>query len=149
VRQGCEREAGKQKHNHAKHRVLIFDRHTCFLVDFGLRWRRKGFLLLQLLHFRFSLDHVDHLPIPSESFTRRGKKICKIIPQTTGQGDRVSQKMKRSGLPKVSLSRVTLRRFSVLELGCPNPHQDQLLPSRFGGLWRDVYSQRQAVAFQG
>lgn len=26
VRQGCEREAGKQKHNRAKHRVWIFDR---------------------------------------------------------------------------------------------------------------------------
>jgi hypothetical protein len=28
VRQGCEREAGKQKHNRAKHRVWIFDRHA-------------------------------------------------------------------------------------------------------------------------
>lgn len=26
VRQGCEREADKQKHNRAKHRVWIFDR---------------------------------------------------------------------------------------------------------------------------
>jgi hypothetical protein len=28
VRQGCEREAGKQRHNRAKQRVWIFDRHA-------------------------------------------------------------------------------------------------------------------------
>ena len=28
VRQGCEREAGKQKHNCAKHRVSVFDKHA-------------------------------------------------------------------------------------------------------------------------
>jgi hypothetical protein len=35
MRQGCEREAGKQKHSHAEHRVGIFDRHTCSLLYFS------------------------------------------------------------------------------------------------------------------
>ena len=35
MRQDRKPEAGKQKHNHAEHRVWIFDRHTCSVVRFG------------------------------------------------------------------------------------------------------------------
>ena len=34
LRQDCESEAGKQKHNDAERRVCIFDWHTCFRVCF-------------------------------------------------------------------------------------------------------------------
>jgi len=78
MRQDREPEAGKKKHSHADHRVRIFDRHSCSLVRFGL-WREdKRFLTLQRFHFGFALDPVVHLPVPSEDFSGRGKKICKI-----------------------------------------------------------------------
>jgi hypothetical protein len=35
MRQGCERKAGNQKHEHAKRRVCIFDRHTGSFVGVG------------------------------------------------------------------------------------------------------------------
>ena len=38
VRQGCEREGGKQKHNRAKHRVWIFGRHA----DSAIRLSGRG-----------------------------------------------------------------------------------------------------------
>src|SRR5512132_1390926 len=79
MRQDREREAGNEKHSHAEHRVWIFDRHSCSLVCFVLRCRQKRYLTLQLLHFRCSLDRIVHLPVPSESFSRRGKKISEIF----------------------------------------------------------------------
>jgi hypothetical protein len=78
MRQDREREAGKEKHSHAEHRVRIFDRHTCSLVRFGLCQSRKAVFLLQLLHFSFVLDRVVHLPVPSENVSRRGKKIQNV-----------------------------------------------------------------------
>ena len=42
MRQDRKPEAGKQKHNHAEHRVWIFDRDTCSLVCFVLRCGPKG-----------------------------------------------------------------------------------------------------------
>jgi hypothetical protein len=82
MRQDRKREAGKQKHSHAEHRVLIFDKHACALVRFGL-WRNdKRRLMLQRFHFSFALDRIVHLPVPSESFTGRGKKISKSFPPT-------------------------------------------------------------------
>jgi len=75
MRQCCKREAGKQKHNHAERCIWIFDRHTCFIGCFVLRCGPKRYLTPQLLHFSFVLDGIVHLPVPSESLTRRGKKF--------------------------------------------------------------------------
>ena len=79
VRQDREREAGNEKHSHAEHRVWIFDRDTCSIGCFVLRCETKRFLTLQLLDFRSSLARIVHLPVPSESFSRRGKKICRRL----------------------------------------------------------------------
>ena len=38
--------------------------------------------MLQLLHFSFFLDRVGHLPVSSEDFGGRGKKISKSFPAT-------------------------------------------------------------------
>jgi hypothetical protein len=77
MRQDRKREAGEQKHGHAEHRVLIFDGDTCSLVRF-VRWRDdKRLLMLQRFHFRFVLDWMVHLPVPSANVSRRGKKISK------------------------------------------------------------------------
>jgi hypothetical protein len=36
------------------------------------------------LRVSFVLDRIVHLPVPSESFSRRGKKISESLPPTTG-----------------------------------------------------------------
>src|SRR5712691_3576330 len=74
VRQSCEREAGNEKHSHAEHRVWIFDRHTCSIGCFVLRYGPKRYLTFQLLHFRSFLDRIVHLPVSSENLSWRGKK---------------------------------------------------------------------------
>ena len=79
MRQDRERQARKQKHSHGEHRVRIFDRDTCLLVCFVLRCGPKRYLTPQLLHFRSFLDRIVHLPVPSEDFAPRGKKIVKIF----------------------------------------------------------------------
>jgi len=68
--QGRERETGKQKHNHAEHRVWIF---------LGVFGGTEGFFLVQVFHFSLLLDQVGHLPVPSENVSRRGKKIWKMV----------------------------------------------------------------------
>jgi hypothetical protein len=72
-------DAGKYKHNDAKHPVWIVDRRTCSLVCFVLECGPKRYLTLQLLRFSFVLDGIVHLPVPSESFSRRGKKVSKSM----------------------------------------------------------------------
>ena len=79
MRQDRKRDAGEQKHGHAEHRVRIFVRRTCSLVRFGLWRRRKRFFLIQVFHFSFLLECIGHLPIPSESFSGRGKKNPEIF----------------------------------------------------------------------
>jgi hypothetical protein len=37
------------------------------------------YLTPQLLRVSFVLDRIVHLPVPSESFSRRGKKISKSV----------------------------------------------------------------------
>jgi hypothetical protein len=92
-------EAGKQEYKHAKHRVWIFDRDTCLLVCFVLRCGPKRYLTRELLRFSFVLDRIVHLPVPSETVSRRGKKISKSLALTTGAiahmepgAERVSEK---------------------------------------------------------
>ena len=75
MRQERKPEAGKYKHNDAEHPIWIFDRRTCSLVCFVLQCGPKRYLTPQLLGFSFVLDRIVHLPVPSESFSRRGKKI--------------------------------------------------------------------------
>ena len=79
MRQGCEREAGKQKHNHAERRVWIFDRHTCFLVRFGASVEPKGLSSFSSCISASSLDRVVHLPVPSENVSWRGKRIVETL----------------------------------------------------------------------
>jgi hypothetical protein len=45
--------------------------------------------MLQLFDLRFVLEPIVHLPVPSEMFTWRGKKICKIFPRSTDRADRI------------------------------------------------------------
>ena len=75
MRQGCEREAGKQKHSHAEHRVGIFDRHTCSLLYFGAFRGTEWFCTLQFFHFSFVLNQIVHLPVSSENVSWRGQKV--------------------------------------------------------------------------
>src|SRR6476659_5924028 len=77
-------EAGKYKHNNAEHPIWIVDRRTCALVCFVLRCVPKRYLTPQLLRFSFVLDRIVHLPVPSESFSRCGKKISESLPPPTG-----------------------------------------------------------------
>jgi hypothetical protein len=72
--QDREPEAGKQKHNHREHRVLILERHTCFLVRFSAFSGTEKFLVVQLFHFRVGLNQIVHLSVPSENLNRRGKR---------------------------------------------------------------------------
>jgi len=73
VRQGGEREAGKQKHNHTEHRVWILDRNSCFLVRVGVFGGTEGFFILQLVEGQLRLNRIVHLPVPSENVCWRGK----------------------------------------------------------------------------
>jgi len=78
MRQERKPEAGKYKHNDAEHPIWIIDRRTS-LICFVLQCGRKRYLTPQLLGFSFVLDRIVHLPVPSESFSRRGKKISEIL----------------------------------------------------------------------
>src|SRR6476619_5500025 len=77
-------EAGKYKHNNAEHPIWIVDRRTCSLVCFVLRCVPKRYLTPQLLRFSFVLDRIVHLPVPSDSFSRCGKKISEIFSADDG-----------------------------------------------------------------
>jgi hypothetical protein len=96
-------EAGKYKHNNAEHPILIVDRRTCALVCFVLLCVPKRYFTPQLLRFSFVLDRIVHLPVPSESFSRRGKKISEIfsaddrstIERMGPDAERVSEKSRR------------------------------------------------------
>ena len=76
MRQERKPEAGKYKHNNAEHPVWIFDRRNRSLVCFVLQSGPKRHPTPQLFDFSFVLDVIVHLPVPSESFTRRGKQIA-------------------------------------------------------------------------
>src|SRR5215813_4846600 len=86
--QDRKRGAGKQKHNHAKYRVLILRRHTRSLPRFGGFGGSERFFILQLFHFSFVLNRIVHLPVPSENLSRRGNEISEstikylILPRT-------------------------------------------------------------------
>ena len=56
VRQGCEREAGKQKHNRAKHRVWIFDRHADSAIRLSALGGCEGVFIQTLTHCSFFVD---------------------------------------------------------------------------------------------
>jgi hypothetical protein len=84
MRQERKPDAGKHKHNNAEHPIWIIDRRTCFLVCFVLQCGPKRYLTPQLLRVSFVLDRIVHLPVPSESFSRRGKKISESLPPRTG-----------------------------------------------------------------
>src|SRR5882724_2772671 len=84
MRQGREPEAGKQKHNHAKHPIWIIDRRNYSLICFVLQCGPKRYLTPQLLGFSFVLDRIVHLPVPSGNVSRRGKKISESLAPTTG-----------------------------------------------------------------
>jgi len=85
LRQSCERDAGKKKHNHAKHRVRIVHRFACSLVRVGAFSRSQGFFMLQLCHLSVVLVQVLHLSIPSGNLSRHGKNISKSLAPTRGQ----------------------------------------------------------------
>ena len=78
VRQGGEREAGKQKRNHAEHRVWILDRDSCFLVRVGVLGGPEGFFILQLVEVSLVLNRIVHLPIPSENVCWHGKGLSNL-----------------------------------------------------------------------
>jgi hypothetical protein len=82
MRQERKPEAGKYKHNNAEHPIWIIDRRTS-LIYFVLQCGPKRYLTPQLLRVSFVLDRIVHLPVPSESFSRRGKKISESLPPTT------------------------------------------------------------------
>jgi len=79
MRQERKPEAGKYKHNNAEHPIWIFDGGTYSLVCFVLQCGRKRYLTPQLVRFSFVLDRIVHLPVPSEGFSRRGKRISEIL----------------------------------------------------------------------
>src|SRR6478609_4288471 len=118
MRQERKPEAGKYKHNNAEHPIWIVDRGTCAFVCFVLRCAPKRYLTPQLLRVSFVLDRIVHLPVPSESMSRHGKRIWKSVNRRvnrfccvqgwTWQGPRrFDQRGKISSLD-VLVSRVTL-----------------------------------------
>lgn len=72
VRQGSEREAAEQKHNHAEDRVRIFRRDTYFVTRFRAFSGTEGYFMVQLFHVSFVLARIVHLSVPSEILSRRG-----------------------------------------------------------------------------
>jgi hypothetical protein len=79
MRQDRKSEAGKYQHNDAEHPVWVVDRRICSLICFVLQCGPKRYLTPQFLRFSFVLDRIVHLPVPSEIFTGRGKKIFEIF----------------------------------------------------------------------
>jgi hypothetical protein len=111
-------EAGKYKYNDTEHPIWIVDRRTCSLVCFVLRCGPKRYLTPQLLRFSFVLDRIVHLPVPSESFSRRGKKVSKSMnrkvnrfcsaQRLTLQGSRRFRSTCKARCVEVVANRVTL-----------------------------------------
>jgi hypothetical protein len=110
MRQERKPEAGKYKHNNTEHPIWIFDGGTYSLVCFVLQCGRKRYLTPQLVRFSFVLDRIVHLPVPSESFSPRGKEISEIFSVDEGStiermgpnAERVSGRKTGEGLPEKS-----------------------------------------------
>ena len=112
MRQERKPEAGKYKHNNAEHPIWIFDGGTYSLVCFVLQCGPKRYPRPQLLRLSFVLDRIVHLLVPSESFSRRGKKISESLAPSTGHdradGTRrgtLQQKVKKLDRPKNCLTK--------------------------------------------
>jgi hypothetical protein len=131
MRQDRKPDAGKHKHNDAEHPIWIIDRRTCFLVCFVLQCGPKRYLTPQLLHFSLVLDRIVHLLVPSEIFSRRGKKIAESLPPTT-RHDRagatrrgvLQRKTKETDLAKESAE---IRNKSEETMGATSPRCCALL----------------------
>jgi hypothetical protein len=67
---------------------LIFDRHICSLLRFGVFGGTERFLIVQCFHFSMVLKRIVHLAVPSENVSWRGKKITKSCLPTTDRADR-------------------------------------------------------------
>jgi hypothetical protein len=107
MRQERKPEAGKYKHNNAEHPIWIFDRGTCSLIYFVLQFGPKRYLMPQLWRFSFVLDRIVHLPVPSESFSRHGKRFLNLyrrgrgmIAQMGAGAECFSEKSRRRIRPK-------------------------------------------------
>jgi hypothetical protein len=84
MRQERKPEAGNYKHNNAEHFIWIIVRRTYSLACFVLQCGRKRYLTPQLVRFSFVLDRIVHLPVPSESFSRGGKKVLNLYRRGRG-----------------------------------------------------------------
>ena len=131
MRQGCEYQAGYQKHNNAEHPIWIIDRRTYPLICFVLQCGPKRCLTPQLLGFSFVLDRIIHLPVHSENGSRRGKRnlnLCadhgdRIMPDGTG-AKRFSRRIKDGSDKKSAQARET----SEETMDATTPRRGTLLP---------------------
>ena len=104
MRQERKPEAGKYKHYDAEHPVWIFDTATYFFVCFVLQRGPKRHLSPQLSGISFGWDQIVHLPIPSEGFRQRGKKISEIF--SADDESTIGRMRPRCGMPYRKITKV-------------------------------------------